>query len=116
MLGCENPCGNSVTFKGFVGVFLRHIFNGIAVNSVLAEASSLRENCRKSSVPILVIYVHAKDDFCNYEFINKFLLLLLSGGKGEGGSGRVQLLPWEFLHFSVSCCAQPYTGALLPLT
>lgn len=57
-----------------------------------------------------MIYVHAKDDFCNYEFISKFLLLLLSGGKGEGGSVRVQLLPWEFLHFSVSCCAQPYTG------
>lgn len=62
-----------------------------------------------------MIYVHTKDDFCNYEFINKFLLLLLSGEKGEGGSGRVQLLPWEFLHFSVSCCAQPYTGALLSL-
>lgn len=55
-------------------------------------------------------YVRAKDDFCNYEFISKFLLLLQSGGKGERGSGRVQSLAWEFLHFSVSCCAQPCTG------
>lgn len=57
-----------------------------------------------------MIYVRAKDDFCNCEFISEFLLLLLSGGKGEGGSGRVQSLLWEFLHFNVSCCAQPYTG------
>lgn len=42
MLGCKRPCGNSVTFKGLMDVFLRHIFDGNAVNSMLAKASSLR--------------------------------------------------------------------------